>query len=329
MRLVARDGTVAVGPGRPLLREVLEQQFGECLAVVGERRKGCGVQQLRQMVLQPIAAPLLKLLEQAGRPVAFGHFVAVVEEGVGVRGMRAVEGIADVTEVVGHGLSVEVVDDQPFATGCSALHAHDAIFNIKGNDFLLRCLIAEQGLLLFGGFPGEETVVCAISNVDSHSVAAIEHHLLQNAVLAILFIGENVEMGDAVARERLFNKHRPAGRFLQRHPRSAERPARARSHVDLDAVALRFGHDEAQHLHVAVGEKGNVVSVVALHAVDGGNLHRTGPGTAVLLQVPAQVILVDSRAQPPPAQSGSCFGFGFWPLLCLHGEAEGQQQAKG
>ena len=82
------------------------------------------------MVLQPIAAPLLKLLEQAGCPVAVGHFVAVVEEGVGVRGMRAVEGIADVAEVVGHGLSVEMVDDQPFATGCSALHAHDAIFNV-------------------------------------------------------------------------------------------------------------------------------------------------------------------------------------------------------
>ena len=61
VRLVAGDGTVAVGPGRPLVGEVLEEHVAECLAVVADDFRIALLQE-REIVLQLIAAPLLELL---------------------------------------------------------------------------------------------------------------------------------------------------------------------------------------------------------------------------------------------------------------------------
>ena len=42
---------------------------------------------------------------------------------------------------------------------------------------------------------------------------------------------------------------------------------------------------------------------------------KTGDGVGILLQIPLQVILVDSRAQPPPAGTGSGFVLDIGPGL--------------
>ena len=171
--------------------------------------------------------------------------------------------------------------------------------------------------------------MCTIGNVDSHNIAAIEHHLLQHAVFAVSFAGKYVECRDAVARERLLHEHRPACRLLQWHPRTTERPARARCHINFYAVAAALVLHKPQHLHISVGEERDVVRVVALHAVDGRDFHRTDTGTAILLQIPLQILLVYGRAQPPPAHTWSRFWFRFRPLLSMHRKANCRQQEKG
>ena len=59
VRLVAGDGTVAVGPGRPLVGEVLKEHVAKCLAVVADDFRIALLQE-QEIVLQLIAAPLLE-----------------------------------------------------------------------------------------------------------------------------------------------------------------------------------------------------------------------------------------------------------------------------
>ena len=171
--------------------------------------------------------------------------------------------------------------------------------------------------------------MCTIGNVDGHSVADIEHYLLQHAVFAVSLAGKYVECRDAVACERLLYEHRPACRLLQWHPRTTERPARARCHINFYAVAAALVLHKPQHLHISVGEERDVVRVVALHAVDGRDFHRTDTGTAILLQIPLQILLIYGRAQPPPAHTWSRLWFRFRPLLSMHRKANCRQQEKG
>lgn len=72
MRLVARLGPVAVRPCRPLLGEVLKQHLAQRLAVVAQHLVAVVdvAKQFGQVLLQLVAAPLGKLVEQCGSPAA-------------------------------------------------------------------------------------------------------------------------------------------------------------------------------------------------------------------------------------------------------------------
>ena len=68
-------------------------------------------EQVRQMLLELVAPPLLKLLEKRGRPSGISHLVTVIKEGVRVGGMGALEGFLYMVKIIRHSALVEVVDD--------------------------------------------------------------------------------------------------------------------------------------------------------------------------------------------------------------------------
>jgi len=86
-------------------------------------------------------------------------------------------------------------------------------------------------------------------------------------------------------------------------------------HVDEDAVGLRLLLDVVQHLHPRGREEGQFIRLIALHAVDGRNLHRADACAGVFLQAPAHVSIVEGRAQPPPAHAGPGFSTRLRPRL--------------
>ena len=79
--------------------------------------------------------------------------------------MGAVEGITDMVEVIGHCLSVEVVNHQSFATWCRPLHAHDAPFHIQCHHGLL-VVFAESLAFVVRSFPREYSIRHAIGHVN-------------------------------------------------------------------------------------------------------------------------------------------------------------------
>ena len=149
---------------------------------------------------------------------------------------------------------------------------------------------------------------------------------MEHGILAVAFLGgSQVDVHRLVTDERLFHEDRPAGTLLQRNPRTAKRPSRARGHVYLDTVLAALLLGEAQHFHPFVGEIGYVVLVVALHAVEGCNLQRTYSVLGILLHVPLQVLLVNGRTQPPPAGTRLSLGFCHGPLLGCNHQGESQE----
>ena len=114
-----------------------------------------------------------------------------------------------------------------------------------------------------------------------------------------------------MAFERLHDKHRSAGRLLKRHPWPAERPPCTCGHVDFNAQTFPFVHDKAQHFHVFVTEKLDVVAAIALHTIDRRDFQCANPSARILLHVPAKVLLVNCRAHPPPSGTGFCRAGGF------------------
>ena len=242
MGLVARGGAVRVCPGCPLLGEVLKQQVAECLTVVSHDVGVCG-NKLGQMRLEFVAAAFLELLEEGGSPGGLAYFVAVVEEGARIGRAGALEGFFDVFQVVGNGLSVEVVNDQALAAGCGTLHLHDTIFNIYGNG--LRGLLRLQ--------------------VNHLSVLVVGHDAVQAAVDGILT--RQREVRSRARCDVPLDEDDPAGALLQWHPRSAEGPSCACGHVELYAVLPALLAGVSQHFHPLVGEVGNVVRLVTLDAI--------------------------------------------------------------
>ena len=78
---------------------------------------------------------------------------------------------------------------------------------------------------------------------------------------------------------------------------------------------LTFGHNSLEYLyaHPFVREVGDVVGLISLYAVDGGNLQCSDTVTGILFHVPAKVFLIDSTSQPPPACARRC------SVLCVDG----------
>ena len=306
--LVAGDGPVAVCPCRPLLGEVLQQQVAQCLAVVGYRLHVARCQ-FRQVLFQLVAAPFLKLFEEGRGPCGLCHLVGVVEERMRIRCLCAFESLFNVAQVVGYGMAVEVVDDQSFPAGCSALYLHDTIAHIQCYD--APCVVVRRAL---GSLPCQLPVGHGRSHVDGH-VLAIHHDFIQPTVFRVTFRCFQRQTLHGFAHERLVYEDGLVGRFLQGYPWTAKRPSRTSGHVYLDARLLTVSLHLAQHAHPLVGEKRYVISLIALHTIDWGDFHRSNAMVGILLHVPLQVLLVDGRAQPPPSYSRLSLLSGGRPLL--------------
>ena len=112
--------------------------------------------------------------------------------------MRPFESVLDMFQIVGDGLAVEMVDDQSFATGGSALHLHHPIAHIKSHHLPLGSFEFFQPEFqdLFQGFvvcsldlrlqyilrrPSEQAVLDVRGDVVGMSLP-ISHHLAQLAV---------------------------------------------------------------------------------------------------------------------------------------------------
>ena len=332
-------------PGRPLLGEVLQQQVAEGLAVVAHNLRVALLEQ-QQIVLQTVAAPLLKLVEEGRRPRGLAHLVGVVEESMGVGGLRALEGCLDVGEVVTDGLAVEMVYHQSLTAWRSPLHLHHTVADMQGHDLPLGGLqllqfqlerlagrLVGSGLHLSHhhllGTPGQASV----AHVGRHVVGLpfpVGHYPVQTAVGGIFLCDGEVKRLHLLAGEGLVDEHHLTGTLLQRYPRPTEGPASTSGHVHLDAQPLSVGLHLAQHRHPLVGEVGDVVALVALYTIDGCDLQGPDAVAGILLHGPLQVVLVHSRAEPPPAGSRLRLLSHFRPLLgsCRHRAAHQRHQPK-
>ena len=106
-----------------------------------------------------------------------------------------------------------------------------------------------------------------------------------------------------------------AGSLLHRHEGTAEGPSRATVHIHLDAFLLRDGLHVAQGVHPFGREKPQLVLLVALYAIEWGNLHGADARLGIFAEVPFQSLAVYGRPHPPPARAG--LGFGQWCGPCL------------
>ena len=243
VRLVAHLDAMFVGPCHPLLGEILEQQVGERLAVVAEHLIAVvhHAQQFGQMLAQVVAAPLLEFIEERGSPVGTIHLVRVVEERVRVRDARRSEGLFETFQIVADGLTVEVVYDKAFTSGCGALYLLPRTAYVHG-----------------------------VGGITTY------HSVLEDGLARCLFQGD---------------------------VRAAERPARTTVHVNLNTQRMSDVLYRLQRLHPMGRQERDIVFVVALHAIERSDLHRSDTHTGILAEVPPQVLLVNGRAQPPPARA--------------------------
>ena len=207
---------------------------------------------------------------------------------------------------MGHGVTVKVVDDEAFATGCGTLHLHHAVAGIEGNN---EAVLAQR---LTGFLVVQLAVNDLVGNVDALDAAPLAvaellgqflgiallafrnpvgegHHLYQLAVFGVFLGCRQVQVFDGHRRRWLYGalyKNHLRGALLQRHPRSAERPAGAGGHVEFNAVELGLLLRVAQHLHPLVGEVVDVVCLIALHTVEWGDFYGSDAMLGILAQVP-------------------------------------------
>ena len=146
-------------------------------------------------------------------------------------------------QIVGNGLTVEVVDDQPLTAGSGTLHFHHGIADIDSYDAPLLRLLGS-----LGGLPRQLTVLDKRRNVNSR-FAAIYQHFVQTCILTVFLGSLQVKLFHFLARKGLVNEEHFTCRLLNRHPRTAKGPARTRGHVKFYAVLLTLALGVAQHLH--------------------------------------------------------------------------------
>ena len=217
--LVAHLHAVAVAPADPLTGEVLEEEIGERFAVVAHHL-GVTLGKLPQLVQEVVAAADLELVQERRGPVGLIDLVRVIEEGGGPGGACLQEGTLDALEIVGHGGGVEVVDDKTLSPGGGTLHLLAGAVKVEGDD----AHAATAGTVGAAGYKGKR--------------------------LPAFHIGQGGrETGQAVTGEGLINHPEAAGGLLKGYVGTAERPARATVHIDLDAQPLSFLQATAEHLH--------------------------------------------------------------------------------
>ena len=80
------------------------------------------VKKFGQMVAQVVATAFEKFVEERRGPVGIIHLIGVVEEGMGIRSLGVFKRLGEPIEIMCHRLTVKMVDDESFTTGCSAFH---------------------------------------------------------------------------------------------------------------------------------------------------------------------------------------------------------------
>ncbi len=101
--------------------------------------------------------------------------------------------------------------------------------------------------------------------------------------------------------------HALAGTVVGGDFRTAERPAGAVVHVNLQAEAVTFGYCMAKHLHPFRRQIVDVVGLVALHTVDRRDFYASKSFLCKFLKVEGQTFAVNGTAEPPPADKGAVF----------------------
>ena len=315
---------MAVCPCRPAAGEVLQQQVGECLAVVGDDACG-GVgaflrQELGQVFLQLVAAAFVELVEEPLRPVRLVDFVGVVEDVVreGGSGERFVK----LCQVAVHGMRREVVEHVALPSGSCPLHLLPGLPAEGGYQppFALRCV------------PGEGSLTDVGSQVEALSAVRECHQAFQHGVRLLLgIVHTDGHLHMLASSHPVFGDDELTGRILHGHFRSAEGPACPVVHVDLHAQLLRQRQGIIVHPHPCGREIGTLVALVPLYAVDGRNLDRPDAGTGILPQVVSQVDRVDGASHPPPAGAGLHLGRHGGPsrLLCPQRSGAADAQSRG
>ena len=124
--LVAGQRTHLMGPGGPLLCEILEQQVAHSLAVVADYTcrhiVALVAEELGKMVFQPVAAPAGELVEHGRRPVSAVDLVGIVEEVIRGPDSALRECLRESVQIIGDGSAAEMVDNQPFSSRGGAFH---------------------------------------------------------------------------------------------------------------------------------------------------------------------------------------------------------------
>ena len=214
MSLVTGDGPMTVSPGRPLLSEILQQQIGKGFTIVRDELH-ISVGKRQQMVFQPVATTLVELLEERRSPGSIGHLIAVVEEGVGIRRMGTLKGILNMLQIVGHSLTVEMVDDQSFTSGSCTLHLHHTVFDIQHHNGLASVLATQQFAVCLGGLPVQDAILHAVRDIFDRTVMPEKHRLMEYGILAVSLLSRpQVHILHFISNERLFHEYSPAGTLL-------------------------------------------------------------------------------------------------------------------
>ena len=103
--------------------------------------------------------------------------------------------------------------------------------------------------------------------------------------------------------------------IVDRHQRASKRPSRACRHIGFDASGGSGSLDMSKHLHPFWRKVRDVILVIALHPVNGSNLHTPDTSTCILIEVVTYVCGIDSTSQPPPTRVWFGFRTCLYPVL--------------
>lgn len=112
-------------------------------------------------------------------------------------------------------------------------------------------------------------------------------------------------------------KNELASGFFLRHQGASERPPRPCGHIGFDVQFFTSGLHIFQHTHPTRGKVGNLVGIVAFHAINRGDFDTTNTCLGVFGKIVIDASRIDCTAQPPPAGVGLGFWIGRNPLLGL------------
>ena len=236
----------------------------------------------------------MELAEQRRCPVRAEHLIGIIEESGRQGCTGGLEGSVEARQVMGHGSRVEVVYDVPLAARSRPFHLLPRAAFVEGDDSALAFHLALIVLL----------------------------HYQAGVWLFFLWSRQDDAFGLVAVNKRI-NHHQLACSFGERRLGRTERPACPEVHVYLYALPLALADGKVQHLHPLGRKEGDIIGIVALHAIERRYLQSPDAVGRHLLHLPTQSRLRDGRTQPPP--SCACLrGMLLYQLVVLHG---GQQHA--